>query len=61
MEIHTIYLFSYFVAVVFLIAWLARLILGFYHWSQKASLGQGFKGQRMPMNPFNKKYPGPKF
>ncbi len=57
MEIHTIYLFSYFVAVVFLIAKLAWLILGFYHWSQKALLGQGFKGQRMPMNPLQQKIP----
>ena len=35
MEFRPLYLISYFAAVAFLLAWLARLILAFYRWSRK--------------------------
>jgi hypothetical protein len=52
MEIRPLYLFSYFMAVAFLMAWLARLGLAFYHWSRKAGLYRLLAGQRISLHPF---------
>lgn len=49
MDIRSLYLLSYFMAVALLMAWLTRLILGFYHWSRKAGLFRLLAGQRMSM------------
>ena len=51
MEIRPLYLISYFIAAAYLLAWLARFILGFIQWSRKAGLGRLLVGQRIFLNP----------
>ena len=57
MEIRPLYLLSYFVAVAYMIAWLVRLSLAFYHWLRKAGLGRLLAGQRISMNPLGRNLP----
>lgn len=57
MDIRLLYLLSYFMAVALLMAWLARLILVFYHWSRKAGLFRLLAGQRMSMKPLGQHLP----
>ncbi len=57
MDIRSLFLLSYFMAVALLMAWLTRLILGFYHWSRKAGLFRLLAGQRMSMKPLSQHLP----
>jgi len=57
MEIRPLYLFSYFVAVACLIAWLARLGVAIYHWSRKARLGRLLDGQRLSLKSLGRRLP----
>jgi len=57
MEIRPLYLLSYFVAVAYLMAWLARLGLMFNRWSRKAGLGRSLSGQRISLNPLGQNLP----
>ena len=57
MEIRSLYLLSYFVALAFLMAWLARLGLNFYHWSRKAGLYRLLGGQRISLKPLRDNLP----
>ncbi len=57
MEIRSLYLLSYFVALAFLMAWLARLGLNFYHWSRKAGLYRLLAGQRISLKPLRDNLP----
>lgn len=57
MEIRSLYLFSYFIAVAFVMAWLARLGLDFYHWSRKAGLYRLLAGQRISLKPLRDRLP----
>ena len=57
MEIRPLYLLSYFVAVAYLMAWLARLGLAFHHWSRKAGLGRLLAGQKISLNPLGQNLP----
>lgn len=52
MEIRSLYLFSYFIAVAFVMAWLTRLGLDSYHWSRKVGLYRLLAGQRVSLKPF---------
>lgn len=57
MEIRPLYLLSYFFAIAFVIAWLARLGLGFYHGSRKVGLYRLLAGQRISLKPFRENLP----
>lgn len=57
MEIRSLYLLSYFLALAFVMAWLARLGLDFYHWSRKAGLYRLLAGQRISLKPFRDSLP----
>jgi hypothetical protein len=57
MEIRPLYLLSYFFAIAFIMAWLARLGLEFYHWSRKAGLYRLLAGQRISLKPFRGSLP----
>lgn len=57
MEIHSLYLISFFLALAFIIAWLVRLGLDFYHWSRKAGLYRLLAGQRISLKPFRDNLP----
>lgn len=57
MEIRPLYLFSYFIAVAFVMAWLARLGLNFYHWSRRAGINRLLAGQRISLKPFRDNLP----
>jgi hypothetical protein len=57
MEIRSLYLISYFSALAYIIAWLARLGLDFYHWSRKAGLHRLLAGQRISLKPFRDSLP----
>jgi hypothetical protein len=46
MDIRPFYLFSYFVAIACLMAWLVRLGVAIYRWSQKSGLGRVLSGQK---------------
>ena len=49
MDIRPFYLFSYFVAIACLIAWMVRLSVAIYRWSQKAGLGRLSSGQKQSL------------
>ena len=49
MDIRPFYLFSYFVAIACLIAWLVHLGVAIYRWSQKAGLGRLLSGQKQSL------------
>lgn len=57
MDIRSLYLLNYFLAVAFLMAWLARLGLAFYHWSWKAGLFRLLTGQRISLKPLSQHLP----
>ncbi|HWQ84816.1 MAG TPA: hypothetical protein VN363_09625 [Anaerolineales bacterium] len=57
MEIRSLYLLSYFFSIAFVMAWLARLGLDFYHWSRKAGLYRLLAGQRISLKPLRDKLP----
>ncbi|MDI6694246.1 MAG: hypothetical protein QME21_04310 [Anaerolineales bacterium] len=57
MEIRSLYLLSYFVALAFLMALVARLGLDFYHWSRKAGLYRLLSGQRISLKPLRDNLP----
>jgi hypothetical protein len=57
MEIRSLYLLSYFVALAFLMASVARLGLDFYHWSRKAGLYRLLGGQRISLKPLRDNLP----
>jgi hypothetical protein len=57
MEIRSLYLLSYFFAIAFVMARLARLGLDFYHWSRKAGLYRLLAGQRISLKPLRDKLP----
>ncbi len=57
MEIHPLHLLSYFFAIAFVMAWLARLGLDFYYWSRKAGLYRLLAGQRISLKPVRDSLP----
>lgn len=57
MEIRSLYLLSYFFAIAFVMAWLARLGLNFYDWSHKAGLYRLLAGQKISLKPFRDNLP----
>lgn len=57
MEIRSLYLLSYFLVLAFVMAWLARLGLNFYHWSRKAGLYRLLAGQRISLKPLGENLP----
>ena len=57
MEIRSLYLFSYFFAVAFMMARLARSGLDFYYWSRKAGLYRLLAGQRISLKPLGENLP----
>jgi hypothetical protein len=57
MEIRMLYLFSYFIAVAFVMAWLAWMGLDLYHWSRKAGLYRLLAGQRISLKPLRVNLP----
>jgi hypothetical protein len=57
MEIRSLYLLSYFLAIAFVMAWLARLGLNFYYCSRKAGLHRLLTGQRISLKPIRDSLP----
>jgi len=57
MQIRPLYMLSYFVALAFAIAWLARLGVDFYRWSRKAGLYRLLARQRISLKPFRDSLP----
>ncbi|MEN4098922.1 MAG: hypothetical protein ROW52_03290, partial [Anaerolineaceae bacterium] len=57
MEVRSLYLLSYFFAIAFVMAWLARSGLDFYHWSRKAGIYRLLAEQRISLKPFRDKLP----
>jgi len=57
MDIRSLYLLSYFFAIAFVMTWLARLGLNFYHWSRKAGLYRLLAGQRISLKPLRDNLP----
>jgi hypothetical protein len=57
MEIRSLYLLSYFLALSFMMARLARLGFNFYQWSRKAGLYRLLAGQRISLKPLRDDLP----
>jgi hypothetical protein len=57
MEIRPLYLLSYFAAITYLMAWLARLSLAFYHWARRVGLSRLLVEQRISLSPFRQNLP----
>jgi len=57
MELRPLYFLGYFSALAFVMAWLARLGIGFFHWSRKAGLYRLMAGQRKSLKPFRDNLP----
>lgn len=57
MAIRSLYLLSYFFAIAFVIAWLARLGLDYFHWSRIAGLYRLLAVQRISLKPLRDNLP----